>query len=238
MAPLEDITIYDIFNSLNFSEDDKKEFGSETMFVCELFHDSMNNYKPPHTARICLNVTLKKQPPNPSYFGSICHSAHYFDKDKFVVLDKIGKYQFILDYIYSATMKLADELNWNKEVFMDAYNLVKENGFIFKKEYPAKFSRDKKKKGQAILQKTELRSILNLHIFGTDINDEIILFDKINSYPLDFSNKIAKQCKWIDNDKFGYQDLKSKLTIHYNCVTKKRFRNLKFWEEDYEPLRT
>jgi hypothetical protein len=238
MAPLDDITIYDLFNSLNLSEQEQKVFGHEKKFICELFHYNMNKYKPPHTSRICLNVALTKQSCRPSYDGSICHSSHYFNRDKYFNLDKNGKYQFLLDYIYGATMRLAEELKWNKDVFIDTYNRVKQMNFLFKVEFPAKFSRDRQKKGQAILEKTEERSILSLHIFGSNIDDRILLFDKMNSYPLDASNKIAKQCKWIDNDKFGYQNPKSKLTIHYNCITKKRFRNMKFWEEKYEPLRT
>jgi len=238
MAPLNDITIYDLFNDLNLSEQEKTEFAHETKFVCELFHFNMNNYKPPHTARICLNVALSEQPLVPSFFGSICHSSHYFNKDKYFNLDKNGKYKFLLNYIYGATMKLAAELNWNKDVFIDTYNRAKQMNFVFKVEFPAKFSPDRQKKGQAILERTEERSILTLHIFGSNIDEKTLLFDKMNTYPLDVSERIAKQCKWIDNDKFGFQDRKSKLTIHYNCSRKKRFRNMKFWEEKYEPLRT
>ena len=173
-----------------------------------------------------------------AFSGSICHSTHYFNKEKYFSLAKNGKYQFLLEYIYTSTMKLSEELDWDKNIFIDAYNHAKDMNFVFKVEFPPKLSRDRQKKGQAILEKTEERAILNLHISENNTDEKILLFDKLNTYPLDSINKIAKQCRWIDNDKFGYQDRKSKLTIHYNCSRKKRFRNMKFWEEKYEPLRT
>ena len=236
MFPLTDITIYDTFDPVVLPENERKTWQLEKMFVCELYHDNLNNYKPPHTSRICLDISSEKTEANPYYFGSICHSSHYFDKEKYFTLEKLGRYDFLLDYIHNSILAITDKLEWDKSVFIKAFSEVKSKNYKYFKEFPAKFSPDKKKKGQAILEKNETMSKWSLHIFGKDIDITTIMIQKCNSYPLDANPILAKKSKWIDNDKFGYKDLKSEKTIHYNCATKKRFKNIKFWEEDHKNI--
>jgi len=236
MFPLTDITIYDNFDPFVLPEEERKTLVREKMFVCELYHDNLNNYKPSHTSRICLDISSEIAEANPHYFGSICHSSHYFDKQKFLKLEKFQRYEFILDYVHNSILAIAVVLDWNKSVFLNAYSEVKSKNYKFLKEFPAKFSPDRKKKGQAILEKTENMSKWSLRVFGEDINITIIMIQKSNFYPLDVNPILAKKSKWIDNDKFGYKDVRSEKTIYYNCKTKKRFKNIKFWEEDHENI--
>ncbi len=236
MFPLTDITIYDTFDPIVLPDEEARIFNREKMFVCELYHDNLCNYKPPNTSRICLDISSDKVDSNPNYLGSILHSSHYFDKKLFLNLDKLGRYEFLLNYIHHSILVIAAKLNWDKSVFLKAYSEVKSKDYKYFKEYPAKLSPDKKKKGQAILEKTEDMSKWSLRIFGEDIDITTIMIQKTNTYPLDANPSLAKKSKWIDNDKFGFKDLKSEKTIYYNCSTNKRFKNIKFWEEDHENI--
>ena len=236
MFPLTDITIYDTFDPIVLPNEEGRIVRREKMFVCELYHDNLNNYKPPKTSRICLDITSEKTETNLYYFGSILHSSHYFDKEVFLNLEKFGRYEFLLDYIHNSILTIAEKLYWDKSIFLKAYSEVKSKDFKYFKEFPAKLAPDKRKKGQAIIEKTEEMSKWSLRIFGKDIDITTIMIQKTNSYPLDLNPILAKKSKWIDNDKFGYKDLKSENTIHYNCSTKKRYKNVKFWEEAHENI--
>ncbi len=238
MPSLNDITIYDTFDPVILPDDKRKLFIKEKKFICELYHVNLCNYKPPKTSRICLNISNEVVSVTPFYFGSICHSFHYFDKEKFFQLDKLDRYEFLLAYIHNAILKISIKLNWDKTVFLKAYSAVSATNFKYLKEFPAKLSPDRKKKGQAILEKTEDISKLSVHIFGKEIDITKVLIQKSNNYPLDANIELAKKSKWVDNNNFGYKDIKSEKTIHYNCSSGKRFRNIKFFEEDHENIYT
>lgn len=236
MASLTDITIYDTFAPVILPDDKRKLFIREKNFICELYHDNLCNYKPPKTSRICLNISNEEVPVTPSYFGSICHSFHYFDREKYLELDKLDRYEFLLSYIHNSILKISIKLNWDKIVFSNAYSAVRANNFKYLKEFPAKLSPDRRKKGLTILEKTEEVSKWSIRIFGKDIDITTLLIQKTNNYPLDVSIELAKKSRWIDNNKFGYKDIKSEKTIHYDCSSGKRVRNIKFFEEDYENI--
>lgn len=235
MYSLTDIAIYNLFDPLEIPESKVSSFANESRFICELYHENMNGYKPPKTSRICLDMTPNKGAHEPWYFGAILHCFFYFDIESYLVLNKIEKCNFLLDYIHKSILTLSKKLSWEDSFFISAYQKTKESNFTSKVFFPAKLAPDRQKKGQAILEKTEGKIILSLHLFGNNIDETTIIVDKQNGYPSDFTNKIAKFCKWVDNEKFGYHDSKKGHTIWYNLLTKKRLRNFKFPEEDWKP---
>jgi hypothetical protein len=61
MYPLTDITIYNLFDPIEVPENEKSVFPHELSFVCELYHENMNGYKPKKTSRICIDIATEEK---------------------------------------------------------------------------------------------------------------------------------------------------------------------------------
>jgi hypothetical protein len=163
----------------------------------------MQGYKPPNTTRVCIQ---------PAYYniwertwkdGSLISAAAYFNYDQYSKLSTYEKYNYILKIIHETMLQLSLEYNWDRVVFEKAYNQIISNNFAFKIEYPTRFSRDKKKFANIVLTKTEDTTTISLLLKNEGKYSTIKLFDKRNWFWYDSAYKLAKDCKWLDNDRFG-----------------------------------
>jgi len=201
-APFSDITLYtpSIFTS------ETPEYWEEKSlinFISDLYVQKMYNYKPPHISRITIQPAFHETWNRTWKNGAIVAIAPFFDCEAFAALDKKGKYKYILDIIQISTLQLSEEYQWDKHVFERAYREILENDYEFKIAYPKKFSRDRKKLGQAVIEKTETRTVLNLYFEIGDGIKVVRLFEKQNSYWYDIAYEMAKNSKWLDNNSFG-----------------------------------
>lgn len=219
-ATFGDITLY---NPTPF-ERGTPEYIEETSlinFVCDLYVQKMHGYKPPQATRVTLQ---------PAYYniwnrtwknGSIFSIAPLFEREIFESLDKRRKYQYVLDMVHSSMLKLSDEYKWDKNVFERANKEIVENDFSFVIDYPKKLSKDKKKQGRLVIEKTE---ILSMAYAVIEIKDKIVkrkLFEKKNWYWYDSIYQIAKHNKWIDNNRFGIQMKGLNFSVWYAMPDKK-----------------
>lgn len=201
-ATFMDITLY----SPTIHSVGTPEYYNETFlknYVSDLYVQKMYDYKPPKTTRVTLQ---------PSFYGiwnrtwkngSLISMAPFYNREHYDTLDKKAKYKYILDIIHSSMLQLSEEYNWNKEVFENAYKEVIENDFQFMVHYSQKKSRDKKKLGQIVIEKTESTTTVCVIIEKDGVKTKQKLFDKNNWYWYDEAYKIAKHSKWFDNDRFG-----------------------------------
>ena len=214
-APFSDITIY----SQTPHTAGTPEYWEEVSlinFVSDLYVQNMNGYKPPKTSRITIQPAYHNSWNRTWKNGSIVAIAPFFSHDEFSLRDKYGKYKYILDLIQTATTQLSDEYQWNKEVFENAYNKTLGGNFKFRIEYPSKLSKDRKKSGVLVIEKTE--TITSAYV-NVDINGIITtkkLFDKKNSWWYDCVYYLARHNKWFDNNRFGIGFRKGKIDIWYS----------------------
>lgn len=214
-APFSDITLYTPTSYKN----DTPVYWEQTSlqnFISDLYVQKMYGYKPPKTSRVSVQPAFHGIWNKPWKFGSIANVAPYFNFNDFNVLDKNGKYHYILDLIQRAMFELSDEYNWDKTVFDKAYNEVIKSDFKFKIDYPLKQSRDKKKKAKLFIEKNETITSVLINIEANSLTQMIKLFDKKNIWWYDCVYLLARHNKWFDTDKFGIGYGKGKIDAWYS----------------------
>jgi hypothetical protein len=219
-TPFSDITLYAETRYKN----DTPEYWEETAlqnYISDLYISKMYGYKPPKTTRVTINPAYHKIWNRTWANGSLKSIAPEFIYEKYLNLDKRGKYQYVLDIIHSCMLQLSDEYKWDKPVFERAYKEVLDNNFQFKIEYPSKTSRDKKKSAELYVQKTDLESSLYVTISMENTVETVKLFDKRNWWWYDSVYKLVKNNKWFDNDRFGIYHKPSNLAIWYSLKDRK-----------------
>src|SRR6187399_956870 len=149
MWPLTDITIYSDHESVD------KDFARKANYICDLYHNRLDGYKPPKTSRICLHLSTLTINRPPIYIGSICEHYCHFNYENYEKLaSKLKQFACILDLAHQAVMELAEIFKWDKTPFIRSYESIIIDNFRFIKEYPIKKSKDRCNAGQAILEKT------------------------------------------------------------------------------------
>src|ERR1019366_5615076 len=97
--PLTDITIYHSGPLIKDAPHDW-DFRRTVNYIADFYHSGLNGYKPPKTARICINLCDKKYFDQPRYSGSICHYYNIIDEEKYLSLSKEEKYKYILNILH------------------------------------------------------------------------------------------------------------------------------------------
>ena len=230
-APLYDITIYYSGQVIKDAPEDW-DFRRTVNYIADFYHDRLNGYKPPKTGRICIHLgPTKNQEKKPNYFGAICSYDSIIDEYKYLSLSKREKYKYILEILHSTVIEIADIYDWDKNVFINAYNHILEHDFKFEKYYPEKKSKDRKHIGRIILTKTEAKSTIRVSITTGDLTIRDILFEKNNSYWFDSTYNIAKRCKWLDNSSFGLS--KNEKNCYFSIDNNKIINDLTFGDNDF-----
>jgi hypothetical protein len=183
-----------------------------------LYVQKMHGYKPPKTSRITIQPGFHDIWKRTWKTGSIVAIAPFFNYNEYAALNKPEKYKCILDLIQAATLQLCDEYEWDRSVFETAYKEIIESDFEFKITYPRKMSRDKKKVGQVVIEKTEKITSLNVLLTIGNKTKKVKLFDKRNWYWYDSAYEMAKNSKWLDNDSFGVYSKKTGKFGYYSLV--------------------
>ena len=227
MWPLSDITVYYYGTKIKDTPEDWT-FRKALNYISDYYHNSLDGYKPPKTGRICITINDELTTSEPDYFGSICIVYTTMDEEKYLELDKVEQYKYLLDLIHDVIIRTVNQLNWDKAIFKSAYQKVKNSNFQFEKSYDKKKSRDRKKIATVVLRKTEDRAVIKVKIETNESVNEVIIVDKRNWYWFDSSYKIAKACKWIDKDKFGYAPKNSDKYVFYSLEKKEIETNMHF----------
>ena len=230
--PFSDITLYAPTPHSNKTPEYWEETSLQN-FVSDLYVQKMNGYKPPNTTRITIQPAYHNIWDRTWKNGSIVAIAPFYSHDEYASLDKKGKYKYILDIIQVSTLQLSEEYQWDKTVFENAYEEVIESDFKFRIEYPKKMSRDKKKAGQVVIEKTEKITSLNLlFTIGNDLK-EVKLFEKRNWFWYDIAYEIAKNSKWLDNNTFGVYSKNTDKFGYYSLLDNVIIGKLDFREEEF-----
>jgi hypothetical protein len=218
--PFTDITLYAETRYNN----NTPEYWEETAlrnYISDLYIRKMHGYKPPNATRVSIDPSYYKIWDRTWKIGSIFSIAQEFIYEKYLSLDKEGKYKYVLDIIHTSMVQLSEEYNWDKTVFERAYKEVLENNFKFQIDYLPKLSRDKKTSAKLTLQKTDM--VPSLYASFSTGNEEVFvkLLDKRNWWWYDSIYKLANSSKWFDNDRFGVYYKPYKWKVWYSLKYKK-----------------
>ena len=88
--------------------------------------------------------------------------------------------------------------------------------FLFKKDYPDKQSRDRKKIASLIIEKTETVTSVYVKIQTEGLSVTKKLFDKKNQWWYDCIYILARHTKWLDKESFGIDYGKGKIKALYS----------------------
>lgn len=187
-------------------------------FICDLYVQRMYRYKPPGATRMSILPAHFGHSEEPSMFGSIVSISSHYDHDEFCSLDKKGQYKYILDLIQTATLRTSEYYNWDKQVFERAYKEILESDFEFRIVYPAKLSKDRKKRGQVIIEKTLTTTTLSLSIQTGNETKVVKVFDNKNWFWYDKAYALAENTKWFDNNTFGVFSRRTDRVGHYSLT--------------------
>ena len=219
-APFRDITLYSPTET-RVGTDAYKQERALLNYVSDLYIQYMRGYKPPNTTRVTIE---------PSYYGiwkqtwkigSLKLIATYFNYQDFLALSKKGKYLYTLDVIHKSMLELSDEYEWDRAVFENAYAEMIKNDFVFRIEYPSKMSRDRRKAGGIVIEKSDLETTLFVNLITDTAQKTVKLFHKKNWWRYDKAYSMAKAGKWFDNNRFGIEDKYSKWKVWYDLMTHK-----------------
>jgi hypothetical protein len=231
-APFSDITLYiPIPHKIGTTE--YSENVSLYNFVSDLYVQKMHGYKPPKTSRITIQPEYHKVWNRTWKIGSIISIAPFYCHDEFILLEKKGRCKYILDIIQVAMLQLSDEYKWDRAVFENAYGEIIQNDFAFQVCYPPKTSRDKRKTGQVVIEKTEKLTTLSLLFnIGKEVK-KVKLFDNRNWFWYDAAYELAKNSKWLDNHTFGVYSKKTDKFGYYSLLDNVIIGKLDFKENEF-----
>lgn len=193
-----------------------REITSLENFISDLYIQNMNGYKPVGATRITIQPSYYGIWIKPNKLGSIVSVAPYYNYEDYASLEKKEKYKYVLDLIQTATIQASEEFHWDRSVFETAYENIITTDFHFQFDYPAKFSRDRKKSGNLSIEKTETETSVYVNILKEKETIKTKLFEKKNAWCYDCAYILAKHCKWFDSDKFGIAYRKNQIVIWYS----------------------
>jgi hypothetical protein len=214
-TPFSDISLYTPIPHATDSPEYREETSPQN-FVSDLYVQKMYGYKPPKATRVSIQPGFYGQWSHPWKHGSVISIASYFNYEDYSILEKKGKYRYILDLIQSSMLQLCEEYHWEKSVFEKAYLEIIETDFKFRITYPSKLSQNKKKSAKISIEKTETITTVYSELEVNGTVSKIKLFDKKNGWWYDCAYKLCPFNKWIDNNKFGIHYEKGIIDIWYS----------------------
>ena len=231
-APFYDITLY---ASTPF-EVGSPEYYEHTFiknYICDLYVQKMYGYKPPKTTRITIEPSYYNIWKQTWRYGSLVTIAVFYSYEEYKILDKKARYKYILDIIQTATLQLSEEYNWDKNVFIKAYNEIINCDFEFKVTYPFKMSKNRKKSVQVVIEKDEYVTSFILVVKMNDTTKAVTLFQNRNWFLYDIIYEMAKNTKWMDDDTIGIFSIKRDKSCYYSITKNTLSGNLNFKEDDF-----
>lgn len=214
-TPFRDITIYAPTTTVVGTPQYQEEIAAIN-YICDLYVQHMDGYKPPKTTRITIQPAFHDTWKRTRKIGSVVAVAPYFNYDEFSSLDKVGKYRYILELIQTSVRQLSEEYQWDIKVFEAAYRKTIDSRFIYRLEHPPKKSKDRHMSGWLVVEKTESLTTASVYI---QIGDRVVtrkLLDKKNWWCHDKIYVLAKYCKWMDSDLFGISYEKWNIKVLYS----------------------
>jgi hypothetical protein len=212
---LTDITLY-----YYFEDDFSQKFTLKQNVISDLYVQCLIGYKPPKTSRLSVELT-DVEDRIIGYFGSILSIKAQFNESTFWVLTDKEQNQEILNTIHRIALLCAEEYNWEKCVFQNAYDKVIQLDFKYEIQGKKKFAPDRKHKATIQLEKNEINSTISV-VFYDKLGSKIKSVELLKSFQnAMFYGKIINKYKWFNNNEFGLYTKDEELVIKASLVENK-----------------
>jgi hypothetical protein len=114
-----------------------------TNFVCDLYLQNINGYKPNKVDKIVLQLRMNTVDADftPTYFGTICNIYNGIDDDKYLSNSDNENLLYLLNLLHNSVIKASNKEGWHNEVFIKAYEKIIIDNFQLqadKKKYAEK----------------------------------------------------------------------------------------------------
>jgi hypothetical protein len=178
-----------------------KNFTLRQNMVSDLYVQFLNKYKPKGTSRI--SVELSDEDRVRGYFGSILLVDAKFNKEDYWKRNDFEQNKVILDTIHRIATLCADEYNWDKDVFQNAYVKVIESNFNFKVELKRKLSKTKRYYASISIVKDVEKAMIFCSFYNSDqeLINKVKLIDTFQHEM--FYGGIVNNNKWFSDEEFG-----------------------------------
>ncbi len=228
MATITDITIAYSGQKIPQTPIDWK-FRNLANFVCDLYLQNINGYKPNKVSKIVLQLRLTTVDADftPTYFGSICNIFNGIDEETYLSNSDTENLLYLLDLLHNAIIKAATKESWDIEVFIKAYDKIHKDNFQLYIALPEKKSKDGKI-AKPFIEKDLKKSYLKVKVLADNKEKAITLIDKKNTYIFDSIYTLSKKVKWFDNNKFGLQVKDLNVQTYYSVSENILTSNLTF----------
>ncbi len=203
---LNDITLY-YYPRSEYS----RKFTLKQNMVSDLYIQYLGGYKPPKTSRV--SVELCESDCIIGYFGSILSVNVKFDKDHYWTLNDNEQKKEILDTVHRVAMLCSEKYEWDKKVFLNAYEQVLKSNFKYEFEGKIKNSRDRNHKAAIQIKKDESATHISV-VFYDKSNKQIKNVELFKTYQHEiFYGSIIKKNKWFNNREFGVYNSDEEIII-------------------------
>lgn len=204
--------LYDITLYYSGSDEIAKKFARKQNLVSDLYIQYLYGYKPPKTTRI--SVRLGDTDEVRGHFGNSILKAHaQFDNDKFWSLADKEQKMSILSTVHRIALLCAEKYDWDKDVFISAYNRVIDIDFKYEFRFRIKSSPNRQHKACLQLNKNEKFATLSVVFF--DKSEHKIKEVELLKAPQHemFYDIFLKMNKWFSNQDFGIYTKNEEIVI-------------------------
>lgn len=201
-ATFKDISLY-LPTPYDRSSDEFKENVALEKFICDLYVQCLQGYKPPKATRLTIQPAFYGVWKRAQASGSVISTSAPFTASEYYAHSKAAKKVYLLELIQEAVLRTGSELGWEAAPFENAYSEVRSRDFVFSFDFPKRLSRS----GATAflrLEKSETVTSLSVVVSRTDSNQQINLFTKPNGWSLDDVYPLVKTGKWFDECRFGF----------------------------------
>ena len=224
MAGLKDITLYEHETTcFPNGELGRRDFRHLANYVSDLYVRCLHGYTPPKTSRVSILLSPDNKAQRSFKVGSIATIDQYFPAEKYRELSEDTKAAYVLDFIHNVMLHLSQVCEWDTAVFENAYQEVIARNLKFCFEYPFKASRDRKKRAQLIIEKTQWMTTLLARIECDDNTLIVKLHEHPNRWRYDPTDAAAKHGKWLDDNRFGLDTSSLNFKVWYSLQDEKVF---------------
>ena len=195
-------------------------------FICDLYRQAMQGYKPRACTRIALVANESKVEHEPRKVGQLVATKIYFDQRVYDSLSQLPQYKYLLSIIHEQLMQLSARYEWDKLVFERAYAQVLDDEFNYRVNHSPILSKNRMMAGFISIEKTERLSAVFANINKGSMFFRAKLLEKKNDFAQDCVHVLARHAQWFDNDRFGLRYDKAALAVWYSLRSREVTLNL------------
>lgn len=184
-------------------------------YVCDLYVQKMNGFRPPKTLQILLQ-SWNDERHHPWQVECNVGVSPKFNYNDFNNGDQRGKYLYVLNVIQEGMLELCEAFKWEKAIFESTYREVIAVDFALRVNFPSKLSRDRRTKAGLFIEKSPKTTSVSIELISDGTSSSIKLFDRPNRWSSDCLYDLCRFGKWFDKSTFGIYYNNGVIDVRYS----------------------